>query len=141
MDDAVACADLYLRSRDAAVPRVPPLVHDADDVRRWMASHVLRTCETWLAEDDDGPIVGLMVLHGEWVEQLYVAPERSGHGVGGTLLELAKERRPDGLQLWVFQTNAPAIRFYERHGFVEAERTDGAGNEERSPDIRMTWEP
>ena len=141
MDDAVACADLYLRSRDAAVPRVPPLVHDADDVRRWMASHVLRTCETWLAEDDDGPIVGLLVLHGEWVEQLYVAPERSGHGVGGTLLELAKARRPDGLQLWVFQTNAPAIRFYERHGFVEAERTDGAGNEERSPDIRMTWEP
>ncbi len=27
-------------------------------------------------------------------------------------------------------------RFDERHGFVEVERTDGSGNEERAPDVR-----
>jgi hypothetical protein len=31
-------------------------------------------------------------------------------------------------------------RFYERHGFVEAERTDGRRNEERAPDIRYVWD-
>jgi hypothetical protein len=35
----------------------------------------------------------------------------------------------------MFQANAGARRFYLRHGFVEAGRTDGRGNEERAPDI------
>jgi hypothetical protein len=53
----------------------------------------------------------------------------------------AKARRPDGLGLWTFQVNAPAIRFYLRHGFRIIRRTDGAGNEEREPDLRMEWRP
>ena len=44
-----------------------------------------------------------------------------------------------GLQLWTFQVNEAARRFYERQGFVAAESTDGSGNEERSPDVRYTW--
>jgi ribosomal protein S18 acetylase RimI-like enzyme len=55
------------------------------------------------------------------------------------LLDLAKALQPAGLQLWVFETNVGAQRFYRRHGFVEVERTDGAGNEEKAPDIRMAW--
>jgi hypothetical protein len=35
----------------------------------------------------------------------------------------------------------PARRFYERHGFVAVEHTDGAGNEEREPDVRFLWRP
>ena len=31
--------------------------------------------------------------------------------------------------------NTGARRFYERHGFVEAGRTDGRGNEEGVPDV------
>jgi 8-oxo-dGTP pyrophosphatase MutT (NUDIX family) len=30
-------------------------------------------------------------------------------------------------------------RFYERHGFIEIERTDGSGNEEQAPDVRYRW--
>jgi hypothetical protein len=30
-------------------------------------------------------------------------------------------------------------RFYERHGFVAARRTDGRDNEERAPDILYVW--
>ena len=33
----------------------------------------------------------------------------------------------------------PARAFYARHGLVELERTDGSGNEERAPDLRMAW--
>ena len=35
--------------------------------------------------------------------------------------------------------NAPARGFYARRGLVELERTDGSGNEERAPDVRMAW--
>ncbi len=47
----------------------------------------------------------------------------------------------DGLELWTFQVNARARRFYERHGFVEVDRTDGGHNEERQPDVRYAWRP
>ena len=61
-----------------------------------------------------------------------VAPEWTGNGLGSRLIEVAKRRRPGGLQLWTFQSNLGAQRFYERHGFSDAERTDGSGNEERA---------
>jgi len=37
--------------------------------------------------------------------------------------------------------NEPARRFYERHGFVAEELTEGAANEERAPDVRYRWQP
>ena len=40
------------------------------------------------------------------------------------------------VDLWTFQRNAGARRFYERNGFVAMEFTDGASNEEREPDVR-----
>ncbi len=46
-----------------------------------------------------------------------------------------------GLQLWTFQVNGPAQSFYERHGCRAVERTDGATNEEREPDVRYAWRP
>ena len=49
---------------------------------------------------------------------------------------LARQRQPGQLQLWAFQSNAGGRRFYERHGFAAVEFTDGAGNEERWPDVR-----
>jgi hypothetical protein len=41
--------------------------------------------------------------------------------------------------LWTFVTNTGARRFYERHGFVAVETTDGSHNEEAAPDIRFVW--
>ncbi len=51
----------------------------------------------------------------------------------------AKQLRPAGLQLWTFASNVRAQRFYERHGFVVVERTDGSGNEEKAPGLRYRW--
>ncbi len=74
--------------------------------------------ETWVAADpaSDGRVVALMALSDTMVEQLYVAPDWIGRGLGGRLLAFAKERRPDGLDLFCFQVNAFARRFYERRG-------------------------
>jgi GNAT superfamily N-acetyltransferase len=138
--DAAAAAEVYLRARHAAVPAVPPLVHDDDDVRRWFREVVVPERETWLAEHGGAP-VAVMVLDGDELDQLYVHPDRTGRGVGSRLLALAQRSRPGGLALWTFQSNLGAQRFYERHGFVAVERTDGSGNEERAPDVRYAWRP
>ena len=39
------------------------------------------------------------------------------------------------IRLYTFQANVGARRFYERHGFVAIEFTDGHANEERCPDV------
>ncbi len=75
------------------------------------------------------------------IDQLYVAPDRLGEGIGRRLLDLAKRGAAGRLELWTFQENEQARRFYERNGFVPTEAPDGSGNEEGEPDVRYTWDP
>lgn len=137
--DAPAVAEIWLRSYAAALPKVRR-AHSDEAVRAWIRNIVVPQYETWVAVADSA-VRGMLALHDDWVEQLYLDPQWRGRGLGDRFIELAKQRRPDGLQLWTFQVNPPACRFYERHGFVEAERTDGSANEEREPDIRYVWHP
>jgi GNAT superfamily N-acetyltransferase len=99
---------------------------------------VARNTELWVAEDPPGTLVGIMVLDGSWIDQLYVEPTMTGRGIGASLVKLAKGERPAGLRLWTFASNAGARRFYEQHGFVERHRTE-ADNEEGAPDILYVW--
>ncbi|MFG2544444.1 GNAT family N-acetyltransferase [Streptomyces sp. NPDC048594] len=138
--DARAAADVWLRSFAAALPTVVRPRTD-DEVRAYFRHVVVERHEAWVAEETGGVVAGVMVLEGEELSQLYLAPERRGSGLGDRFVALAKERRPAGLELWTFQVNAPAHRFYERHGFTAVERTDGARNEEREPDVRYVWRP
>jgi ribosomal protein S18 acetylase RimI-like enzyme len=138
--DADIAAEVYLRARHRAIPEIPPLVHSDDEVRHWMRG-VLDDQEVWLAFADHGALLGLMVLDGDWVGQLYVDPAWTGRGLGTRLLELGMQRRPDGLQLWTFVSNVRAQRFYERNGFTVEEQTDGSGDEEHAPDLRYVWRP
>lgn len=137
--DTEEISDLYLATRRAAVPAMPPQIHTAAEVRDHVAGEI-RDKEVWLAADpDDGAALGFLVLTATWLDSLYVGPGHQGRGLGSSLLDLAKSRRPDGFSLWVFASNAPARGFYHRHGLLELEHTDGSGNEERSPDVRMAW--
>ncbi|MEV0646133.1 GNAT family N-acetyltransferase [Phytomonospora sp. NPDC050363] len=138
--DAAAVADVWLRSYTAALPTVRRGKSD-EEVRAYIARVVVPLRETWIA-DSEGEVVGMMVLgDGPLLSQLYLDPAWRGKGLGDRFVALAKQRRPAGLELWTFQVNTPAHRFYLRHGFTEAERTDGSANEEREPDIRYTWTP
>lgn len=138
-EDADAIAGLYLATREAAVPAMPPQIHTPDEVRDH-TGRVLARDEAWVATDGaEGEVIGYAVLSDAWLDALYVAPAHQGRGVGTALLDLAKARRPRGFALWVFASNEPARRLYRRHGLVELEHTDGSGNEERSPDVRMDW--
>lgn len=140
VSDALATADVWLRSFAAALPTVVRPRSD-DEVRGYFRDVVVPRRETWVAEADGEEIVGVMVLDGQLLSQLYLAPDWRGRGIGDRFVALAKERVPQGLTLWTFQVNKPAHRFYERHGFVATEFTDGADNEEREPDVRYVWRP
>lgn len=137
--DAAAVAEVWLRSFGAALPSVRR-AHTDDQVRAWVREVVVPGRETWVATVGD-LVVAMMVLDGEELDQLYLDPAWQGRGIGGHLVDLAKQRRPSGLTLWTFQVNESARRFYERHGFVADEWTDGHRNEEREPDVRYVWRP
>ena len=136
--DLSAVADLYLEVREAAVPSMPPQVHTVAEVHAHVGGWDLVARDVWLAEVEARP-VAFMVLEGAWLNALYVLPGHARVGVGSALLELAKNLRPEGFCLWVFESNAPAREFYRARGVVELERTDGSANEERAPDLRMAW--
>ncbi|MFF4908783.1 GNAT family N-acetyltransferase [Streptomyces sp. NPDC001260] len=137
--DAHAAADVWLESFAAALPTVVS-PRSADEVRAYFRDVVVPSRETWVAQVSDR-IVGVMVLSGDELSQLYLSPDWRGRGIGDRFVALAKERSPKGLELWTFQVNEPAHRFYERHGFVAVEYTDGSGNEEQEPDVRYAWRP
>ena len=136
-EDAEFIAEIWLDAFKATY-RFPP-AHADDDVRVWVRDILLPETETWIAEGQPGVANGFISIGERSIEQLYVSPGWTGRGVGSRLVRLAQARRPVGLELWTFQVNDGARRFYERHGFRAVEVTNGAGNEERQPDVRYAW--
>lgn len=136
-EDAAAVADIHLRSRRDGLPYLPQ-VHTDAETHQWVAAVLLPQQEVWVAEVD-GAVAGFAALHEGWLEHLYIAPDYQGRGLGSALLDLAMVRNPGGLQLYTFQRNARARRFYEARGFVADWFGDGSENEEGEPDVRYRW--
>ena len=66
---------------------------------------------------DDGFVKGLIHIEGKEVVQLYVDSFFEGQGIGGKLLEFAKQAF--GVEfLWALEKNPRALAFYQRHGFT-----------------------
>ncbi len=142
-DDAAELAVILRSAMREAMPALPEL-HTPDEDHRFLRDVVLPDEEIWVAEIDGAP-VGFAALGSrsglDFLQHLYVAPQYQRRGLGAQLIERAKERRPSGFRLWVFQENVGARRFYERHGLQLVELTDGSGNEEREPDALYEWAP
>ena len=86
----------------------------------------------------DRDISGFLACDGAVVQSLYEQGSAQNAGIGAGLLSHAKATH-QAIELWTFQANTGAQRFYVKHGFKEVERTDGAGNAEGLPDIRFVW--
>ncbi len=88
---------------------------------------------SWVVESG-GPLVGCASIVTEWsnfrggdywwIQSLYIVPEHRGHGLVDTILQhLVAEARAGAaldLRLYGYNTNARALRAYQRFGFREA---------------------
>ena len=114
------------------------------------------TQDEWQLLLDVPPAIGTAVMYagqsgiGSMKEAMAMASSilgaRNGYE-GNRLVEaLIHARLKEGeksqietLGLWTFQANLRAQAFYRQNGFVEDDRTDGDGNDEKLPDVHFTW--
>ncbi|MDQ6926750.1 MAG: GNAT family N-acetyltransferase [Candidatus Eremiobacteraeota bacterium] len=136
-DESDALAALFRLSLDTAMPFLQERHTPAED-RAFFRDRVFATCHVWIAERN-GELAGICAFRDGWVDHLYVHPGHLRSGIGAALLRKAKDAN-DHLQLWAFQRNENALRFYESQGFRLVKTTDGRDNEEREPDALFGWE-
>ena len=134
--DAGQVAQLQRHVMRVSLPYLPDL-HTPEEDLRFFSERLFPENEVWVAEAD-GQIIGYVAFKPGWVSHLYVHPDHQAQGIGPKLLAKALE---DGAprELWTFQQNDRARRFYEARGFELIRLTDGADNEEKTPDALYRW--
>jgi len=141
IEDSNAIANVYLISRKELVS-FAPLVHTDESIHQWVRN-VLIPEEQVIVAEEKGIIIGMMSLTNDEgigrIRQLYILPHVVGHGVGALMIKMAKSILGSPIQLYTFQENVKARRFYKRHGFQAIEFDDGSGNEENCPAVLYKW--
>ena len=135
--DMDAAAAVHRASFDHALPWLAGLHTRAEDCT-FYRTQVFPACQVW-GQEWQSKLVGIIAFREGWIDQLYVLPDAQGQGVGSDLLEVAQNTFPV-LNLWTFQRNQRARRFYEANGFEAVRETDGVDNEEKEPDVLYRWE-
>lgn len=131
-EDAAAVHGLVAAAYGPSIPLLgrTPLPMLADQ------SAAIRDHEVWVLEDD-GTIVGVIELIERpdhlWVENVAVAPDRQGDGLGRRLLRHAEERAAASelpeLRLSTNERYVANIAMYERYGYRETHRTPYQGTD------------
>lgn len=126
-----------IKARRSNDKLIPELIQKEDDIRAFFSGHVLPNASTWCGFD--GPdIVAVMVLVSTWIEQLYIAPEHSGTGIGERLIAIAKARTAS-LDVWVSPDSERTQAFYERLDFATIATTDRDNVDSDAPDVHRRW--
>ena len=135
-EDADEIVRIFVAARDhmTYLPRI------SDEDRAGLGAWILGRHEVWVAEHL-GRVVGFAALSTGMLDHIYLHPNQQNLGLGSLLLGTVKARLPAGFQLWVFQKNDGARRFYERRGLRLVKLTDGENNMEREPDALYEWTP
>jgi len=122
-EDATRITELYLSSRKTFL-QYAPLAHTDAEVREWIEKKLIPSTMLFLAENSEG-IIGILSISADesygWIDNLYLDPNSTGHGVGTLLVEYAKRKLGAPIRLYTFQQNSRARKFYKDHGFVEIE--------------------
>ncbi|MGE6784798.1 N-acetyltransferase family protein [Ensifer adhaerens] len=132
-----ACAGILNRWIDAT-PWMPR-VHGHADVERYYEETVFAERRVIVAEEMNDVAGFLALSNDRFVTALYIDAPHRGVGIGSRLLDVARNLSPQELNLWTFENNRAAQRFYENQGFQVVRRTDG-DNEEQLPDLLYQWQ-
>jgi GNAT superfamily N-acetyltransferase len=127
LDDAGGIAAVF--SSSLRLFTFLPKLHTEEEDRGFIENVILKECEVIVAEGDAG-IVSFLARDGEEIRLLYSHPDLIGSGAGSLLLDAVKKSSVVALELWCFQANARARRFYEERGFRAVRFTD----------VRYRWE-
>jgi GNAT superfamily N-acetyltransferase len=112
---------------------------DPNHYLAWMALQTIFFPDGFLLMEHDGRVVGqleteIVAYQGRrigYVDLFYLIPEYRGKGYGKVQVERAEGFfRSQGVKeyhLRVSETNAPAIKFYEKHGFSLFEKENLGG--------------
>jgi putative acetyltransferase len=134
--DIAQIARVFRVAREFSLPYLPQL-HTPEEDLQFFNERVSKTDRIVIVVEDE-EVAGFCAFWDGWIDHLYALPEYQQRGIGTVLLREAMRTYPN-LQLWVFQKNDVAKKFYEANGFQLAETTDGSGSEEREPDARYIW--
>jgi GNAT superfamily N-acetyltransferase len=137
VEDIPLIARLHRLAFFDAMPHMPGL-HTPEEDLAFYTTVVFPRTDIHLIEIGK-VIAGFLAFRPGWIEQFYIHPDHQRRGLGTQLLHTVQTANAS-LQLWTFQCNQCARRFYEKHGFRVTCMTDGAGNEARQPDILYSWE-
>jgi len=127
---------IFQDARRAAMPWLPTIHSDAEDQvffgRTVASGHAVVAVH-------DGEVVGFAAVDPDahLLDHLYVDPSVHRRGIGRRLVDHVRAEHEGSLQLWAFTENRSARAFYAALGAVELYETDGSGNEERTPDVRL----
>ena len=135
-EDAAASARLH-REAGALIPGYDTSLHTPEEGVVFHRDTVIPSGDAWGAFAS-GRLLGFIALLPGWIDHLYIQPDLHRRGIGSALVRFAQGRQSE-LRLYTFQSNVNARAFYERHGFVIEELTDGTRNEEQMPDITYLW--
>ena len=127
-DDAETVADIWHAGWHVAHPgHVPDGLTARRTIEAFRDRSPGRVADTTVAEQD-GEVVGFIMVVGDEVEQVYVAPASFGSGVATELLAEAERQVAAGghevAWLAVARGNARARRFYERQGWTDERDLD-----------------
>lgn len=129
-----ALIPLWRASFEAGVGIIDP--HPIEEQRAYFLAEVLPQHAVQLAWWED-QLAGFVAASPQRVAQLYVAVGLQGRGIGRSLLDWVKAQSAGSLDLYTFACNGGACAFYERQGFVAAER--GFERHWQLEDVRYEW--
>lgn len=121
VDDVPRALEIWRAAVDATHGFLTP--EDRAEIDVMVATEFLPGVEMVVAEDDDGIVLGFLVMDGTMIDALFVHPRVHGRGVGTALLGHALQLAPEALVDASEQADN-ALPFYEARGFVRIGRSE-----------------
>jgi GNAT superfamily N-acetyltransferase len=131
---------VWLRSGTAVYSFLPAWPALTGEKAHWVFRHIIQArCAIWIGTVDER-IVAYLAMNGSYIDRLYVDPSEWRKGWGARLIDFAKQRSPQGLELHTHQENHGARSLYEAHGFTVV-KFGLSPPPELVPDVEYHWRP